>query len=331
MSLRSAVADRLNGGNSDMAIVARVRSMPHLSKLSHPLIRHLDGQFESDGPEVQRPTISAVTDRSWWKQKSGRWRGAAIKANPDNDPQAPTVWLGAAGLREEGDANDFYAAFAAGCAGGSDGYLPQLEDWTLLDVERRLSVLDAWRAQVLLSSMVLYANAVDVGVASMAIPGPNDPGSSIANLEISVEEIEVEGEVAREAILVIRPLIREASRFIEQLSVLARQAVDEESASWRIFPLEGDTMSYAAMTDPTHLDLAQTARASGTLPPGTMPSGLRIGTHAHYSARDGLTAATFQGAPVEALCGHWFVPMHDHVGIPVCTTCERLRLALPSS
>jgi hypothetical protein len=52
---------------------------------------------------------------------------------------------------------------------------------------------------------------------------------------------------------------------------------------------------------------------------------MRVGTYAHFAPTAGLTEATLAGAPVQALCGHWFVPMHDHVTRPTCQRCAALR------
>ena len=59
------------------------------------------------------------------------------------------------------------------------------------------------------------------------------------------------------------------------------------------------------------------------------PGEVRLGTIAHYASRTGLTQATIEGEPVQAICGHWFVPRHDHAELQVCITCADARECLP--
>jgi hypothetical protein len=75
-----------------------------LDEISHPLLAKADEQFADDGTPHER--IRAIDDKVLFKLKTGRWRGAAWLETGSEVP----VWLVAAGLREDGSKDDFYAA-----------------------------------------------------------------------------------------------------------------------------------------------------------------------------------------------------------------------------
>lgn len=45
----------------------------------------------------------------------------------------------------------------------------------------------------------------------------------------------------------------------------------------------------------------------------------------HIVAKDGLTEAYIKGVPVEALCGHVFVPTRNAKKYPLCSKCKEVR------
>lgn len=45
----------------------------------------------------------------------------------------------------------------------------------------------------------------------------------------------------------------------------------------------------------------------------------------HIVARDKVTEAYFNGTPIEALCGHVFVPTRDAKRFPLCSRCIAVR------
>ena len=77
-----------------------------LSALEHPLIRKVQATF----PRTTSPSarILAIDDRVFLKAKIERWRGAVWQHLPEQ-------WLCAAGRREEGSRDDFYAHLADRC------------------------------------------------------------------------------------------------------------------------------------------------------------------------------------------------------------------------
>lgn len=76
-----------------------------LEEIDHPLLRKASEQFAADDTPHER--IRSIDDAVLFKVKTGRWRGAVYSDEPDADVQD---WLVAAGTREEGSSDDFYAA-----------------------------------------------------------------------------------------------------------------------------------------------------------------------------------------------------------------------------
>jgi hypothetical protein len=74
-----------------------------LDEIDHPLLTKARDQFAVDDATHER--IRAIDDEVVWKVKIQRWRGAVW-----TDEHIP--WLIAAGIREDGSADDFYQSLA---------------------------------------------------------------------------------------------------------------------------------------------------------------------------------------------------------------------------
>jgi hypothetical protein len=72
-----------------------------LDRVDHPLLNKARDQFADDGTRHER--IRAIDDQILFKAKVQRWRGAVW-------PEEQLPWLIAAGQREDGSGDDFYAA-----------------------------------------------------------------------------------------------------------------------------------------------------------------------------------------------------------------------------
>ncbi|SRR6266568_3245825 len=125
-----------------------------LSSLDHELIKEaqrIPELYEASGLE----RIQSLRDRVWFKVKSGQWRGAATRLTEQDQLAGSPIpvsaapwWLGAAGLRRDGDGSDFYTsleakATRAGKGTGepkSDGWLPTAWDWTRFKLEAAYAV-----------------------------------------------------------------------------------------------------------------------------------------------------------------------------------------------
>lgn len=87
----------------DLKLPVPIVNQP-LDEIDHPILAKAHEQFADD--HIQRERIRAIDDQILFKVKAQRWRGAAWI-----EPDLP--WLVAAGRRESGSADDFYAALTA--------------------------------------------------------------------------------------------------------------------------------------------------------------------------------------------------------------------------
>lgn len=327
-ALREVVGRALNRLANDSDVASALRRVPPVNRLRHPLILAFDDQFAGDDDEgTLRESISAVSDRKWWKQTySSRWRGAATIVRADFDE---TVWLGAAGYHREGSPEDFYDWFANECADGSSNFLPSAEDDKLEGVGQKIRARDAWMAQLHLTAQVLLANAVDAGSA-----GPvevRDPSGAqvVLRLTVMFEEVEDSGDTAREAFVEIVPTSWENTRHSSVATRTILSAIEPDAERWRTAPLEGPAVSHSSLLSDDAILRAQRARERGSFDIEETPGVVRLGTMAHYAQISQLTDATVMGEPVRAICGYWFVPMHDHDEREVCPSCSDAHKQLP--
>jgi hypothetical protein len=79
-----------------------------LDEIDHPLLRKAEEQFAAEDTPHER--IRAIDDVVLFKVKTGRWRGAVYRDDPEAEVKE---WLVAGGTREEGSHDDFYAALHA--------------------------------------------------------------------------------------------------------------------------------------------------------------------------------------------------------------------------
>jgi hypothetical protein len=161
-----------------------------LSELDHELIAEAQRL-----PEVHAASgadrVLSLSDRLWFKVKTGRWRGAATllpakdHALLDGPPVHPARWwLGAGGFRRDGDPADFYASLEAtakreakGSAATvcSDRWLPRKWDWERLQLEHAVAweyqvrtVMGALIAQSLRTGRIYQADLMHYSVKAMA-------------------------------------------------------------------------------------------------------------------------------------------------------------------
>lgn len=87
----------------DLALAVPRADTP-LEDIGHPLLGKVGDRFADDDTSQER--IAAIDDQVLFKVKIQRWRGAVWV-------DAGIPWLVAAGQREEGSPDDFYAALAA--------------------------------------------------------------------------------------------------------------------------------------------------------------------------------------------------------------------------
>lgn len=321
--LRAAAEGVVSGEATDRQLGEVLETLPPLAKLSHPIIRHFDDAF-AGGP-VARESITGLKNPHWWKQKTGRWRGAATDHAVVGADEA---WLCAAGIRAAGEkTRDFYKVFMAAVGRGAS-YLPTEADRAVARVATKLDVLSAWRLQVYTSVLVKVHAAhrhEDDGVP-VEIPVPSTKPNSpvLATIVVDVDIVEEGNERLVECSLTLQPVDHARQGLLLELALQARVALAVDADSWRLSPLPDGARLYSADITEVTLDLAARTAAGEPVMPAPAQN-FRMGTIAHYSKRDGLTEASVEGRPVPALCGHWMVPIRDFVGLPVCPTCAAAR------
>lgn len=91
----------------DLRLPVPTAAIP-LDEIDHPILRKAAEQFAAR--DIPHERIVSIDDVVLFKVKTGRWRGAAFAEEPEDDAQN---WLVAAGIREDGSPDDFYAALHA--------------------------------------------------------------------------------------------------------------------------------------------------------------------------------------------------------------------------
>lgn len=150
-----------------------------LPLLDHDLIRAAQRLPEAHAAGgVER--ILVLSDRLWFKVKTGRWRGAATRLVPSertaDNPSTELApwWLGTGGYRREGSPTDFYACLAVTAErdGTSDRWLPSSWDWTRLTLEAAY----AWESRVREVVCRLVARSLRDGSSHRARHSGRGPG-----------------------------------------------------------------------------------------------------------------------------------------------------------
>jgi len=319
--LRALAQKAVAGDITDSVISRHLRMLPPLALLGHPLVGAFDDQFSGDDDRgTLRETISAVTDRQWFKQTySARWRGAAVIIDESGEE---TAWLGAAGYHRAGSPEDFYAQFARRCHGGSDDFLPQAEDLKVRAVEDKMARRDAWKLQLHLTTLALLNTALNDPENTYNIIVRSPSRAELLTLSMTVVHTDVDGTLARELVVEIVPMDWESPRLCDEASILVQSAIDPQFEAWTTAPLQGNAISHWTVLTDEAMTSARAVAESGTLGPDARPGEVRLGTIAHYARRDNITYASVHGEAIQAMCGHWFVPTADHEHKPQCATCR---------
>lgn len=327
--LRGLAQKAVAGDITDSVISRHLRLLPPLALLGHPLIRAFDDQFAGDDDRgTLRETISAVTDRQWFKQTySARWRGAAVIIGEGG---VETAWLGAAGYHRAGSPEDFYADFARRCRGGSDDFLPQAEDLKVRAVEDKIARRDAWKLQLHLTALALLNTALNDPENSYNVIVHSPSGGELLTLAMMVVHTDVDGTIAHELVVEIIPADWESPRLCDQASITVKSSIDPQFETWTTAPLQDNAVSHWTVLTEEVMTSARAVAESGELGPDARPGEVRLGTIAHYTRRDHITYASVHGEAVQAMCGHWFVPTADHEHKPQCVTCREEFERMPA-
>lgn len=324
-ALRAIIERCIAGEVPETSVAAQLRRMPRLNSLDHPLLRHFDAAFDLDTGSESRESISGLSSPHWWKQKTARWRGAATDHSVVGEN---AVWLCAAGIRRQGDADDFYAAFMRDInRAGPEPWLPAQEDHLAGKVDAKVLAFDAWKLQIHCSALAVLAEALENPgeTYSVEFPAPSrsSSGDSVGKLSMSVESVDVDGMELGEVFLIGSILNREQVVAVDLAVQIARAAIQSDAEEWRSTPYIGESYSFSALIDPAARAHAVKLALSGSLPEESAPGGLRIGLRAHYARKHGLVDAQVEGLAVLSLCGYWFVPTADHMSLETCSECSQ--------
>jgi Protein of unknown function (DUF3039) len=303
-SLADLLARHARGSASDADVGAFLRVAPPVERLDHPLIRAFaeaaDLMETLAASSVETP-IGRVGDFS-----AGGWRGTVLlRVDAEAGPDV-VAWLIAARLAADPVLDEV--------AADRSGYLPQSGDLLLARVECATEHREEWKADLHRTTRSLFAEALatgDAGPVPIDAPARNAP---LFDLTLSLEK--ADPDEPAQALVILAPLQTGAEAAVRVGTRTVLAAIADDAVAWTAAPLPGGGMSYAAPLR----DCVQ----PGSTREG-MPGHMRVGTFAHYAPTAGLTEATMAGTPVQALCGHWFVPMHDHVTRPTCERCAALR------
>lgn len=311
-------------------VARELRNIPQLNALKHPLLRHFDNSFGTEHDATTAESISGLTNPHWWKQKTQRWRGAATTHSMVGED---TAWLCAAGIRRSHDNSDFYKKFMRDVErNGPKPYLPAAEDLLIVEIDEKITALDAWKMQIHTSVLALLAEAREnLGTTHSSqfhasSRKPISAGSSknpIGEISLAVDTENIEGTELFEAFLVAKVLDNSEIQQIDVACQYARAALQSDAEEWRATPYTENAFAFSALIDPIALVHAEMLMRDGELPEESRPEGLRIGLRAHYSRKHGIVEAQVEGAPILGLCGYMFVPTANHESLDTCTECSQ--------
>jgi hypothetical protein len=303
-NLSDLLARHARGSASDADVGAFLRVAPSLERLDHPLIRayaQAADLVETLAASSSQTPVGRVATFS-----AGGWRGTVLlRVDADAGPD-PVAWLVAA-----------HPADAAADEPTADpvAYAPRDPDLLLARIQCATEHREEWKADLHRATRSLFAEALATGDAGpVPFAGPTAGTAPLFDVTLSLEK--ADADQPAQAIVILAPLQSgaEAALRVGTRTVLA--AISGDALAWTAAPVTGGAISYAALLR----DCVQPGTAAGGA-----PGRMRVGTFAHYAPTAGLTEATMAGTPVQALCGHWFVPMHDHQTRPTCERCAALR------
>ena len=142
-----------------------------LEEIAHPVVASAQAVPEQrDAGGAQR--ILSLSDRVWFKVKTGDQRAVVTQLHGDHVPAGPlhsTWWIGAAGHRQaDSPQHDFYDSITRECTVGrtvsTDRLLPTDWDWKRFTAEQAV----AWRREMKRMVIRLIATSLRTGSLSVA-------------------------------------------------------------------------------------------------------------------------------------------------------------------
>lgn len=292
-----------------------------LVDLRHPIIRKAAEDFPEDGgdADILRESISGLTNPVWWKVKIGsRWRGAVWE-----DPDTGQAWLVAAGYRRAGEGTDFYRQFMATVtAKGADHFKPDDADRKRLERELRATRLDRWAANIHRRAQDEIAAVWDGGVRTWEVMHPKHEEQVLAEVELTVESEEIDGDSVLEVTLSIACKDYAAFSLFQWVELVVLTAIDPREQQWRSLETSGVPTHSQVLMNEEIADLRSRSTAD------RVPAVVEPGSVAHYAHEERLAEQTIEGQGTMSLCGASFVPRQDHESLPKCQTCTAIYQAM---
>lgn len=288
------------------------------SELDHPVVVHLRATFPHGSDDAQRTSISAVTDRTVWRLKTQRWRGAVW------EDKEGIAWLCAAGLCRDGDTDDFYSEFAAACKQGSQQFLPSEEDYELARRDAARTSLATWES-VLTAAVRAPISTLTTGEAAQSstiirIADPANESSTIATATLSL--MAEPGGGADDLVDVcidVIPADRAYADVIAHAELVLMLAIEPYGDEWDTTS-NGQSMIYSAVITVDAVSrIRRFVAASNVDVPEPLPP-----RNSHRTHVKALAGSYVNGMPVRALCGRVFVPTRDPQSQAECEMCARL-------
>lgn len=308
-----------------------------LDEIVHPLLRKaqmLDGRPAAD---LHGDAIASVSDNVFYKVKTGRHRGAVWIDG------SGTLWLCAAGIRREGDPDDFYADFERKCIGGSDLFLPTESDRNRQLLET-VDAADCERQRLLAERvMTCIANAAtSQALETVDLPTMVDPETllprSTARLHV---ELSLNGpEYPSDIYLSVTVVDYAGARYNDVIIEVQGSIPGVPINDWDVVPASSGHQDpcWTVIVREGWLEaFLDEVNRRGARDMSVNPPDLTDGCDdlAHLVPKSGLTEAVFRADTVRAICGRTFRPIHDHDGMEVCPNCltaeKRLEEAISPS
>lgn len=289
-----------------------------LHTIPHPLVTAVREHFAAGRP-APTERIEAVRDQPWYRDRHGQWR-AAVWLDGDQP------WIGFAGVRREGDNDDFYVRFASRCSVGSTTdstcFLPTEADQDRLRLEQAaeaLSKRERDRKMAIINGLI-DAAATPGEPHRVELAGPTGRADAALHVEVfpgDPSEIYLSVEVLEFQTADYYDVLQETFEAIPGI------APDE----WDNVPPHGVhavPLWYVLVSEAWVERFVATAEGAG-IENFCDDADLADGADhkAHIVHADSLMVGIVNGSLVRAACGRRFVPMNNPDRYAICDTCVR--------
>lgn len=293
-----------------------------LSDIDHPIIRKAAESFGRDsGNDLHEGQIRGSRQIRLWEIRQSQWRGGVWVDEESGQP-----WLVVAGLAKGGhdDHDDFYQQVErADKSRASESWLPTEEDLKQLAREHAAALMVQWDRELQAATLAALESVVTGGEVQMDIPHPRGSESKLGVATLTVNLIREPGYDHDDLLLEVELAgAHKSSALGWHATTRLLRTINPNETAWDLGgAIYSPTPSVSRLS--SRVDELRELERAGELAEW-MPK-----TSAHYSHRRNLAEATVNGGGVRAMCGIYFVPTHDHEGLPTCDECDERYRALP--